>query len=267
MTLRYVRVENWIIHQRVKEKRTVAQHLIHFSYNFEWSDAAARRCKYLFAIIYQELCVPMCVRVHTHICVRVCITADACGSERRRPPPLIRGRLSIYLPQFRLASRPRPAPRSLFNYYGPRSLRHFQGVLTITDGTGGPHESSQTFARGAATPTHRGNIVFHPCLPASLSCIADVFPRRLLRYAFERNGNALPARARNLIPPLSSLLRPAAIYSHARVDCNESSLAQTQKRSTMNLISYDRYRYVACHDCVNSSDSSLFFFFFLYSHR
>lgn len=29
--------------------------------------------------------------------------ADACGSERRRPPPLIQGLLSIYLPQFRLA--------------------------------------------------------------------------------------------------------------------------------------------------------------------
>jgi len=47
-------------------------------------------------------------------------------------------RAALNLPRLNFASS-FPTRASLFNYYSPRGLRHFQGVLTITDGTGGSH--------------------------------------------------------------------------------------------------------------------------------
>lgn len=111
---------------------------------------AQQCCRYPFAIIYQE---------HS------CIAADACGSRASSSSSSsLNPRAALNLPRLNFAPSLLPThPRaSLFNYYSPRGLRHFQGVLTITDGTGGSHTRR---LREAAAHRHAAATLFSNPLP------------------------------------------------------------------------------------------------------
>lgn len=134
--------------------------------------------------------------------------------ERRRPHPLIRGWLSISLAS--ISPRlPSPIRASLFNYYSPRGLRHFQGVLTITDGAGGSHTRR---LREAVAHRHAAATLFSNPPPSRGIATTIIFPTlsfssRCLHSS--ATATARFARARNLIPLLFPLLRATAIYNHA----------------------------------------------------
>lgn len=104
--------------------------------------------------------------------------------------------------------------RCLFNYYSPRSLRHFQGVLTITDETGDPR-APRAVADGREKSRRRRCLhldinthTYTPrqhCFPPS-SCTAAttvdvaavVFPPPIfsVRLALECNSNVLRSRTK-----------------------------------------------------------------------
>lgn len=101
----------------------------------------------------------------------------------------------------------------LFNYYSPRSLRHFQGVLTITDGTGGLARAVTDVRKGLLhTDMPQRATLFSAPLLASL-----LIPlHRLLRS----DGSCVRAQwqcspSRNLIPP-RSYIPFTAIYNRTR---------------------------------------------------
>ena len=106
--------------------------------------APQQYCRYPFAIIYQEYS---------------CIAADACGSPASSSSSL-NPRVALNLPRLNFASSslPPPHPRESLNYYNPRGLRHFQGILTITDGTGGSH--TRRLRKAAAAHRHAAATLF-----------------------------------------------------------------------------------------------------------
>jgi len=83
---------------------------------------------------------------------------------------------------------------SLFNYYSPRSLRHFQGVLTINDGTAGSHTSRRRDVCEGWLHTDMPQHCFPP-FPCTTITIT-VFPFSSLLYLYSGAMATLRSRTK-----------------------------------------------------------------------